>query len=304
MKSSKRNQIPQDLPTNGSMVSAKNTVVHNLFIALAGMVDLMEGLALESTDSRVAPSLDVPSSSFKPLDQDAQPHTATVKKSPDPLPSLPVTIKISNPESLPSYGDSNGEPAQSQGLYDLFCIRSRERSHSPSKHKLVDRRSSPPNEERGDEPLWYPKHHSQSEFPELGCLRLDETGNKVFRRTMKELEKNHKPSIIVLMETKIDLSSMGSFFNKLGFTTSSHIDPVGRSRGIWVLWDPFKATVKALEVNAQVIHAKIQCNNHADWIISAVYASPIPRSHDLLWANLESVANNMNLPWFVAGGFQ
>ncbi|KAI7986729.1 hypothetical protein LOK49_LG14G00747 [Camellia lanceoleosa] len=77
--------------------------------------------------------------------------------------------------------------------------------------------------------------------------------NKVFRRTMKELEKNHKPSIIVLMETKIDLSSMSLFFNKLGFTASSHVDPVGRSGSIWVLWDPFKATVKAHEVNAQVI---------------------------------------------------
>ncbi|XP_028105122.1 uncharacterized protein LOC114304168 [Camellia sinensis] len=126
---------------------------------------------------------------------------------------------------------------------------------------------------------------------------------KVFRRTMKELEKNHKPSIIVMMETKIDLSSMGSFFNKLGFTASSHIDPVGKSGGIWVLWDLFKATVKALEVNAQVIHAKIQRDNHADWILSAVYASPIPRNHDLLWANLESIANNMNLPWLVAGDF-
>ncbi|KAI8001392.1 hypothetical protein LOK49_LG09G02886 [Camellia lanceoleosa] len=88
---------------------------------------------------------------------------------------------------------------------------------------------------------------------------------------MKELKKNHRPSIIVLMETKIDLSSMGSFFNKLGFTASSHVDPVGRSGGIWVLWDPFKATVKALEVNAQVIHAKIQRDNHVDWVLSAVY---------------------------------
>ncbi|XP_028094913.1 uncharacterized protein LOC114294916 [Camellia sinensis] len=128
-------------------------------------------------------------------------------------------------------------------------------------------------------------------------------GNKVFRRTMKELEKIHRPSIIVLMETKIELSLMGSFFNKLGFTTSSHVDPVGRSVGIWVLWDPFKATVKALEVNAQVILAKIQRDNHADWVLSAVYAGPIPRNRELLWDNLESIADNMNLPWLVAGDF-
>lgn len=107
-------------------------------------------------------------------------------------------------------------------------------------------------------------------------------GNKAFKRTMKELEKNHKPSIIMLMETKVKLSSMGLFFNKLGFTTSSHVDSMGRSGGIWVLWDPFRATVKALDVNAQVIHAKIQHDGYSDWILSTIYASPNPLLRDTL----------------------
>ncbi|KAI7989214.1 hypothetical protein LOK49_LG13G00063 [Camellia lanceoleosa] len=128
-------------------------------------------------------------------------------------------------------------------------------------------------------------------------------GNKAFKRTMKELEKNHKPSIIVLMETKVVLSSMGLFFNKLGFTASSHVDPVGRSGGIWVLWDPFRVTVKALEVNAQVIHAKIQRDGYSDWILSAIYASPNPLLRDNLWENLEEVARNVNQPWLAAGDF-
>lgn len=128
-------------------------------------------------------------------------------------------------------------------------------------------------------------------------------GNKAFKRTLKELEKNHKPSIIVLMETKVDLSSMGLFFNKLGFTASSHVDPVGKSGGIWVLWDPFRVTVKALDVNAQVIHAKIQRDGYSDWILSTIYASPNLRLRDTLWENLEAVAQNMNQHWPAAGDF-
>ncbi|KAI8020966.1 hypothetical protein LOK49_LG03G00982 [Camellia lanceoleosa] len=74
-------------------------------------------------------------------------------------------------------------------------------------------------------------------FPKAVLMKLliwncKGAGNKAFNCTMKELEKNHKPSIIVLMETKVELSSMGSFFNNLGFTASSHVDPVGRSGGI------------------------------------------------------------------------
>ncbi|XP_028109540.1 uncharacterized protein LOC114308198 [Camellia sinensis] len=128
-------------------------------------------------------------------------------------------------------------------------------------------------------------------------------GNKIFRRTLKELVQNYKPLILALMETKAELSAMGQFFNKLGFTASSHVDPVGRSGGIWILWDPFRATIKALEVNAQFIHAKIQRDNHSDWILSSIYVSPNPRVRDNLWENLEAAADNINHPWLMAGDF-
>ncbi|XP_028094127.1 uncharacterized protein LOC114294199 [Camellia sinensis] len=110
-------------------------------------------------------------------------------------------------------------------------------------------------------------------------------GNKIFRRTLKELVQNYKPSILALMETKVELN------------------PVGKSGGIWILWDPFRATVKALEVNAQCIHAKIQRDNHSDWILSAIYASHNPRVRDNLWKILEAAADNMNHPWLVAWDF-
>lgn len=74
-------------------------------------------------------------------------------------------------------------------------------------------------------------------FPKFVSMKLliwncKGAGNKAFKHTMKELERNHKPSIIVLMETKVELSSMVLFFSKLGFIASSHVDPVGRSGGI------------------------------------------------------------------------
>lgn len=128
-------------------------------------------------------------------------------------------------------------------------------------------------------------------------------GNKVFKRNLRELILIHKPTILVLMETKVQFSSMGLFFNKLGFTASTHVDPVGKCGGIWMLWDPFKSTVMALDANSQVIHVKIKRDNFSDWILSAVYASPIPQSRDALWENLESMADNMTEPWPVASDF-
>ncbi|KAI7997893.1 hypothetical protein LOK49_LG10G00683 [Camellia lanceoleosa] len=108
-----------------------------------------------------------------------------------------------------------------------------------------------------------------SSFPNSMSMKLliwncKRAGNKVFKRTMKELVQTHKPFILVLMETKVELSSMGQFFNKMGFTASSHVDPMGHNGGIWVLWDPFRVMVKALEVNTQFIHAKVQRDNFED----------------------------------------
>ncbi|XP_028100952.1 uncharacterized protein LOC114300280 [Camellia sinensis] len=128
-------------------------------------------------------------------------------------------------------------------------------------------------------------------------------GNKVFKRNLRKFISIHKLTILVLIETKVQLSSMGLFFNKLGFTASTHMDPVGKCSGIWMLWDTFKSTVMALDANSQVIHAKIKRDNFSDWILSAVYASPIPRSRDALWENLESVADNMTEPCLVTGDF-
>ncbi|KAL7252504.1 hypothetical protein ACSBR1_007132 [Camellia fascicularis] len=98
-------------------------------------------------------------------------------------------------------------------------------------------------------------------------------GNNTFKRNLKELLRTHKPEILILMETKVELNSMGMFFNRLGFMASAHVDLVGRSGG--------KTT--------------------PDWLLSVVYASPNARKMEELWQNLKTTAQQNNDPWLVAG---
>lgn len=88
--------------------------------------------------------------------------------------------------------------------------------------------------------------------------------------------------MIILMETKVTLSSMGMFFNNLGFTASSSVDLNGRAGGIWLLWEPSQVSVNVFEANNQVIHATIYRVDYEEWVLSAVYASPNPRNRDAL----------------------
>ncbi|XP_028077279.1 uncharacterized protein LOC114279250 [Camellia sinensis] len=124
-----------------------------------------------------------------------------------------------------------------------------------------------------------------------------------FKRDIKELIKIHKPDILVLMETKVEFQSMGMFFNTLGLTTSAHVDLIGKSGGIWMLWNPNNVNVRISKANSQMILATISRQNYPEWMLSAVYASPNPRVRDELWENLDNIAQDMNQPWLVAGDF-
>ncbi|KAL7201449.1 hypothetical protein ACSBR1_033199 [Camellia fascicularis] len=128
-------------------------------------------------------------------------------------------------------------------------------------------------------------------------------GNNKFRRTLKEMVSTHKPDLLVLMETKMELSSMGMFFNSLGYAVSSYVDHIGRNEGIWMLWNTNQVNVRISEANSQMILATISKQNYPEWMLAVVYASPNPRIRDELWDNLEAIAQNNQLPWLLVGNF-
>lgn len=110
-------------------------------------------------------------------------------------------------------------------------------------------------------------------------------------------------NLILLVSWKLKLVCplWGSFFINLGLTESVSVDPLGRSGGVWVLWDPKKVSVTTIKMNTQVIHVNVKKNNFQDWVLSTVYASPLPRNRDVLWEDLIETAEFLNEPWTVIG---
>ncbi|KAI8020721.1 hypothetical protein LOK49_LG03G03476 [Camellia lanceoleosa] len=109
--------------------------------------------------------------------------------------------------------------------------------------------------------------------------------------------------MLVLMETKVGLSSMGMFFNNMGFTASSNVEPTGRAGGIWVLWDLNQVGFRVYEATFQAIHVTMQKEDFEEWVLSAIYASPNARQRDELWSSLENMEGNMQSPWLAVGNF-
>ncbi|XP_028090631.1 uncharacterized protein LOC114290833 [Camellia sinensis] len=126
-------------------------------------------------------------------------------------------------------------------------------------------------------------------------------GNARFRRNLCELVRLHKLDMIIHMETKVELNTMGMFFNNLGFTTLTHVDPIGRSGDIWLLWNPSQANVGVHDASSQMITSTISRQDYPDWVLFAVYANPNIRMRDELWNDLTTLAQHTQEPWLVAG---
>ncbi|KAI7994851.1 hypothetical protein LOK49_LG11G00261 [Camellia lanceoleosa] len=158
----------------------------------------------------------------------------------------------------------------------------RERSVSPRHHRLVDRGST---------------HEDPTMEPDRS-----RAGHALCHSNLPTVDI-HIPDLIVLLETKVEFSSMGIFFNEMGFTTSAHVDPIGRSGGISMIWNPSTVNVRVTEASSQLITTRISRQNYSDLVLSTVYASPNNSKRNELWQDLETLSQTMDEPWLLVGDF-
>lgn len=120
---------------------------------------------------------------------------------------------------------------------------------------------------------------------------------------MKDIFRDHFPDIVVLLEIKVRFQTMGNFFHQFRLLEASILNPVGRARGIWAMWNPVAVELQLVHISNQVIHLLVTKANYEDWLLSVVYASPNHCIKDHVWTNLHMIAQSWNLPWLVVGDF-
>ena len=58
-----------------------------------------------------------------------------------------------------------------------------------------------------------------------------------FQKHVGELVRYHNPAILVVMETRVRADKAKGIIDRLPFDGSVHMDTIGFSGGIWMLWD-------------------------------------------------------------------
>ena len=125
-----------------------------------------------------------------------------------------------------------------------------------------------------------------------------------FQNYVRELARNHNPAILVIMETKIGGACAKDITDKLLFDNAIHIETIGFTGGLWLLWNSDIVEVVQLAITEQEIHVEVKVlATNLSWIFSAVYASPRNVERCILWENLIKVVDLHNKPWVIAGDF-
>lgn len=90
------------------------------------------------------------------------------------------------------------------------------------------------------------------------CWNCRGAGNRDFLCEMKELLKEHRPSIMVLLEPRISGDIEDEVCRKLGKKRWLRLEAAGFSGGIWVMWEDEEIGVRLKKVNKFFLHLEVE----------------------------------------------
>ena len=119
-----------------------------------------------------------------------------------------------------------------------------------------------------------------------------------FQTYIRKLVQNHDPTILMVMETKLEGDKAKEITNRLPFDGAIHTDTTSYTGGHWLLWNSVKVEVELLAKTEQEIHMEVKVlSSNLVWFFSAIYASRRSEERCIMWENLTKVAKLHNKAW-------
>ena len=127
-------------------------------------------------------------------------------------------------------------------------------------------------------------------------------GNLKAVLVLHNLVKLQGPTVLFLMETKLDALQMELLRVKLCFKYCFSVPSLGRSGGLALLWnDPAQLTVQSFSQNHIDSHVQVLGGNM--WRFTGFYGHPEGHRKRESWALLDKLHSMDNHPWLCAGDF-
>ena len=130
-------------------------------------------------------------------------------------------------------------------------------------------------------------------------------GSITFRNHAYELQRRHRPNILIIIEPRIAKAKAQAVINTFPYTHSRHVDPTGFSGGIWMLWNESPSfKVEIITHSEYSIHALVKVSSPSlSFLLTAVYASSNFNKRKIFWDYLQNLVAIVSLPWVLLGDF-
>ncbi|RYR51281.1 hypothetical protein Ahy_A06g026306 [Arachis hypogaea] len=126
----------------------------------------------------------------------------------------------------------------------------------------------------------------------LSLGTVEKRGERISLSLFRKLKCEYHAGMIILLETQISGDRAKEVRDKLGFDGSFTVEALGRSGGIWILWNSGIWRVDVVRHSRQVVHLGVFSSNSEQWFLSAVYGSPRELYNDLI-----DFASDISSPW-------
>ncbi|GLT97187.1 hypothetical protein SLE2022_147640 [Rubroshorea leprosula] len=129
-----------------------------------------------------------------------------------------------------------------------------------------------------------------------------------FHRRIMDLKGRHSPTIMLILETKLNGEAARVAATRCGFSNAHIVESDGRAGGMWLLWDEDEVAIDVMTSTRQGIHAIVKVRSHpilskVYWFLSGVYGRPQFEIRSQLWEELRIVSKHFTGPWLVIGDF-
>lgn len=91
-----------------------------------------------------------------------------------------------------------------------------------------------------------------------------------------DMIKIYKPSIVALLETRVQSKKMAPILEKSYLTDFIAVEACGFAGGIWLGWEESSVTIEFISHNDQILNVLVKTASGGFWILSVIYAAPNP----------------------------
>lgn len=108
--------------------------------------------------------------------------------------------------------------------------------------------------------------------------------------------------MIALLETRTNSCYVKqSIMRKIKLDEGMFVEASGFGGGIWLFWDNSRIHIEEISKIDEILTVLVCDSNNRRWVVSIIYASPLPLLRDDLWTYLSKLGEIIHLSWLVIG---